>query len=67
MMPLLWECGDTHPVPIMEYFMSHPSSGSVPALTESLADEDERDILRKLVTEALFGGEIVRILTETVP
>ena len=48
---------ENRPVPVMEYFMSHPSAGSISALTEALCEEDERDILRSLVTNALFGAE----------
>ena len=50
-------CRENRPASVMEYFMSHPSAGSISALTEALLEEDERDILRSLVTNALFGAE----------
>jgi len=50
-------CPDSHPAPVTDFFMNHLSCGSISALTEALDDEDERDILRKLVTDALFGSE----------
>ncbi len=54
---LFFFCRDSHPAPVTDFFMNHLSCGSISALTEALDDEDERDILRKLVTDALFGSE----------
>lgn len=48
---------ENRPAPATEYFMSHPSAVSISALTEALCEEEERDILRSLVTDALFGAE----------
>ena len=48
---------ENRPAPVMEYFMKRPSAGSISALTEALCEEGERDILRSLVTNALFGAE----------
>lgn len=47
-------CRDQRPAPITDFFMNFPSCGSITELTEALDEEDERDILRKLVTDALF-------------
>ena len=48
---------ENRPAPVMEYFMNHTSLSDISALTEALLEEDERDILRSLVTNALFGAE----------
>ena len=48
---------ENRPAPVMEYFMNRPSLSDISALTEALCEEDERDILRSLVTNALFGAE----------
>lgn len=47
-------CLENRSAPVMEYFVSHPSAGSISALTEALEDEEEQDILRSLVMDALF-------------
>ena len=49
---------DAHPAPATEYFMHHTSCDSISVLTEALDDEDERDTLLSLVTNALFYPEI---------
>ncbi len=50
-------CRDSRPAPAADFFMNHLLCGSISALTEVLDDEDERDNLRKLVTDALFDSE----------
>ncbi|MBQ8333020.1 MAG: winged helix-turn-helix transcriptional regulator [Clostridia bacterium] len=50
-------CRDSRPAPVMEFFMDHLSCGSISELTDILDDEDERDNLRRLVTDALFGSD----------